>query len=116
MYMNGPPGSPPTKMPVALIDVLTAHQLKEGICLALLKREQSGMGSLVEVSLFEAGVASLANQALNWLQAGHIPQQMGSEHPNIAPYGTVFYSKDNKPLVLAIGTDRQFSDCVMCWN
>jgi len=109
MYMNGQPGSPPTKMPVALIDVLTAHQLKEGILLALLKREQTGNGSLVEVSLFETGVASLANQALNWLQAGHIPQQMGSEHPNIAPYGTVFYSKDNKPLVLAIGTDRQFS-------
>jgi crotonobetainyl-CoA:carnitine CoA-transferase CaiB-like acyl-CoA transferase len=109
MYMNGQPGSPPTKMPVALIDVLTAHQLKEGILLALLKREQNGKGSLVEVSLFETGVASLANQALNWLQAGHVPQQLGSEHPNIAPYGTVFYSKDEKPLVLAIGTDRQFA-------
>jgi crotonobetainyl-CoA:carnitine CoA-transferase CaiB-like acyl-CoA transferase len=109
MYMNGHPGSPPTKMPVALIDVLTAHQLKEGILLALLKREQTGKGSQVEVSLFETGVASLANQALNWLQAGHVPQQLGSEHPNIAPYGTVFYSKDEKPLVLAIGTDRQFA-------
>ena len=109
MYMNGQPGSPPTKMPVALIDVLTAHQLKEGVLLALLKREQTGKGSLVEVSLFETGVASLANQALNWLQADHIPQQLGSEHPNIAPYGTVFYSKDEKPLVLAIGTDRQFA-------
>jgi len=109
MYMNGHPDSPPTKMPVALIDVLTAHQLKEGILLALLKREQTGKGSLVEVSLFETGVASLANQALNWLQAGHVPQQLGSEHPNIAPYGTVFYSGDKKPLVLAIGTDRQFA-------
>jgi crotonobetainyl-CoA:carnitine CoA-transferase CaiB-like acyl-CoA transferase len=109
MYMNGHPDGPPTKMPVALIDVLTGHQLKEGILLALLKREQTGKGSLVEVSLFETGVASLANQALNWLQADHVPQQLGSEHPNIAPYGTVFYSKDGKPLVLAIGTDRQFA-------
>lgn len=109
MHMNGHPDNPPTKMPVALIDVLTAHQLKEGILLALLKREQTGKGSLVEVSLFETGIASLANQALNWLQAGHIAQQMGSEHPNIAPYGTVFYSQDKKPLVLAIGTDRQFA-------
>jgi len=109
MYMNGHPGNPPTKMPVALIDVLTAHQLKEGILLALLKREQTGNGSQVKVSLFETGVASLTNQALNWLHAGHVPQQLGSEHPNIAPYGTVFYSKDDKPLVLAIGTDRQFA-------
>ncbi len=109
MYMNGEPQSLPTKMPVALIDVLTAHQLKEGLLLALLRREQNGKGSLVEVSLFESAVASLANQALNWLYAGHIPERLGSGHPNISPYGTVFFSKDEKPLVLAVGTDRQFS-------
>ncbi len=109
MYMNGHPQGPPTKMPVALMDILAAHQLKEGLLLALLKREQNGKGSLVETSLFESAIASLANQALNWLHAGYIPQRLGSEHPNISPYGTVFYSKDEKPLVLAIGTDRQFA-------
>jgi len=108
MHMNGQPQGPATKMPVALMDILAAHQLKEGLLLALLKRKQTGKGSLVETSLFESAVASLANQALNWLHTGHIPQRLGCAHPNISPYGTVFYSRDKKPLVLAVGTDRQF--------
>ena len=33
---------------------------------------------------------------------------MGSDHPNIAPYGSVFYSKEKKPFLLAVGTNKQF--------
>ena len=40
---------------------------------------------------------------------GHIPQPMGTLHPNIAPYGDMFSTKDDKYLVLAIGNDKQFS-------
>ncbi|GAA4302356.1 CaiB/BaiF CoA-transferase family protein [Nibribacter koreensis] len=109
MYLNGKPGGPPVKMPVALIDLLAAHQLKEGLLTALLKRERSGKGSYVEVSLLRAAIASLANQATNYLVAGVTPQRMGSEHPNIVPYGTVFQTADQKDLVLAIGDDRQFA-------
>ena len=110
MFMNGEPGGPPVKMPVALMDLLAAHQLKEGILVALLQRERTGEGSEVTVSLFDAGVASLANQATNWLNVGHLPQRMGSQHPNIAPYGEIFYTKDEKPLILATGTERQFRE------
>ena len=38
----------------------------------------------------------------------HIPQPIGSLHPNIAPYGETFTTKDNKKVVLAIGSDKQF--------
>lgn len=96
------------KMPVALIDILAAHQLKEGILIALLKRMKSGQGSYVEASLFETAIASLANQATNWLMNNSIPQKMGTLHPNIAPYGEVFITKDNREIVLAIGTEQQF--------
>jgi crotonobetainyl-CoA:carnitine CoA-transferase CaiB-like acyl-CoA transferase len=108
MHMNGTPETPPVKMPVALVDLLAAHQLKEALLLALLHREKTGEGSLVEVSLFDAAVASLANQATNWLNAGHIPQRMGSEHPNIVPYGKVFSAKGGLQLVLAVGSDKQW--------
>ncbi len=108
MFMNGEPGGPPVKMPVALMDLLAAHQLKEGILVALLRRERTGRGCQVSVSLFDAGLASLANQASNWLNAGHLPQRAGSRHPNIAPYGDIFYTKDNKPLILATGTEKHF--------
>jgi len=108
LFMNGEPQRPPVKMPVALIDVLAAHQIKEAILLALLKREQSGKGSIVEVSLLESAIASLANQASNYLMNGHIPQRMGTQHPNIAPYGDTYVCADGQPILLAVGTERQF--------
>ena len=110
-WINGDPtseGGHPTKMPVALMDILAGHQLKQALLMALLRRERSGKGSHVTVSLFDAAVSSLTNQATNWLVTGHIPQPMGSEHPNIAPYGSVFRTADGHSLVLGVGTDRQF--------
>lgn len=109
MSMNGLPETPPIKMPVALIDVLAGHHIKEALLLALLKREKTGKGSAFSVSLYGAGITSLVNQAANYLIAGAIPQRIGSEHPNIVPYGHVFLTKDKKYLLLAIGTDKQFS-------
>lgn len=108
MFMNGEKDSIPTKMPVALMDVLTAHQLKEAILLALIKRYETGKGSFVTTSLYNTGIASLVNQATNWLVGKKIPQRIGSEHPNIVPYGRIFVTKDKKEIVLAIGNDRQF--------
>jgi crotonobetainyl-CoA:carnitine CoA-transferase CaiB-like acyl-CoA transferase len=108
MYMNGSTEGGPTKMPVALIDVLAAHQLKEGILCALINRSKTGKGSVVEVSLEKAALASLANQASYFLMTGNIPQRMGSLHPNIAPYGELFKTQDEKWIVLAVGSDDQF--------
>jgi crotonobetainyl-CoA:carnitine CoA-transferase CaiB-like acyl-CoA transferase len=109
MHMNGAADGPPTKLPVALMDVLAAHQLKEGLLVALLRRERTGEGAYVPVSLFQAAVSGLANQATNWLVAGHRPERMGSAHPNIAPYGTPYPTGEGPPIVLAVGTDRQFA-------
>ena len=106
--MNGTEESGPVKMPVALIDLLLAHQLKEALLIALIERMQSGRGSYNTVSLFHAGVASLANQAANFLVAGTVPGRAGSDHPNIAPYGTIYETRNGEPVVLAVGTDSQF--------
>lgn len=112
MYMNGSPGGPSLKIPVALMDVLAGHHLKEGILLALLEKAGTGKGKKVEVSLIQAAVASLANQASNYLVAGKVPEKQGSAHPNIAPYGDVFLTADGKEILLAVGTDKQFSRLV----
>lgn len=112
MDLNGEQGGAPVKMPVALIDILAAHQLKEGLLLALLKKERTGEGSLVEVSLLETALASLANQATNWLVAGKVPSRQGSAHPNIAPYGDTFRTADGKLVLLAVGNDKQFENLV----
>lgn len=110
MFMNGTALSGPVKMPVALIDLLAAHQLKEGILTAMLTRAKTGKGSKVSVSLYDAAIASLANQASNWLVANYDPQPLGSLHPNIAPYGELFETSDKKKIVLAVGNDKQFKN------
>lgn len=108
MKINGTPETDPIKMPVALIDVLLAHQVKEAVLLALMKRNHTGKGSFISSSLFQSGVASLINQAANYLNAGVIPERKGSDHPNISPYGTVFKTKDGKEIVIAAGTEKHF--------
>ncbi|MBF9224138.1 CaiB/BaiF CoA transferase family protein [Hymenobacter ruricola] len=109
MHLNAAgPGQPPQKMPVALVDLLAAHQLKEGLLTALFQREKTGRGALVQVSLLDSALASLANQAATYLVTGHDPQPMGSGHPSIVPYGTVYRAAHGRPLVLAVGSDGQF--------
>jgi len=108
MFMNGEPGGRSLKMPVAFVDILAGHHLKEGLLLAMLEKNQTGKGKLVEVSLLQAAVASLANQATNYLVGNIEPGKQGSAHPNIAPYGETFQSRDGKEILLAVGTDSQF--------
>ena len=110
MFMNGEPNRNPVKMPVALIDILAAHHLKEAILCAIINKLNTGKGKHIKISLYESALASLANQATNWLMEEHIPQPMGTEHPNIAPYGDMYTTKDGKLLVLAIGSDKQFEN------
>lgn len=108
MQMNGEAGAAPLKMPVALIDLMAGHQLKEAILIALLNRYTTGRGCEVSVSLFDSAIASLANQATNWLIGGQLPKPQGSLHPNIAPYGEIFDTKDQHQVTFAIGSNKQF--------
>lgn len=108
MSMNGNSDSGPIKLPIALIDIVAAHQLKQGLLVALIQREKEKKSVFVEVSLYDAAISTLKNQACNWLMNKHIPEALGSLHPNIAPYGEIFNTKDNKQIVLAIGSDIQF--------
>lgn len=111
MSMNGTPESGPVKMPLALIDVLAAHHLKEGILIELLQKEISKKtyeGVSISVSLYDAAVSSLINQASNYLMTGKVPHRIGSLHPNIAPYGELFKTKDNVIITFAIGSNLHF--------
>lgn len=109
MHMNGSKDGPPTKMPVALIDILAAHQLKAGILTALLQKFKTGKGSKVTISLYDTAISALANQGSNYLNLGVVPQRKGSLHPNIAPYGETIKTQDGQLLLLAIGNDKQFN-------
>ena len=58
------------------------------------------------MSLFDASVAAMVNQASNYLVGGQVPKAMGSHHPNIVPY-QVFHGSD-RPFIVAGGNDRLF--------
>jgi crotonobetainyl-CoA:carnitine CoA-transferase CaiB-like acyl-CoA transferase len=106
MSVTGEPDGEPTKVGVALLDVVTGLYATVGIQAALLERERTGRGGHVSVSLFDAAVAAMVNQAANHLVGGTIPRPMGSQHPNIVPY-QVFHGSD-RPFIVAGGNDRLF--------
>jgi crotonobetainyl-CoA:carnitine CoA-transferase CaiB-like acyl-CoA transferase len=106
MSITGPPGEP-TKVGVALVDVLTGLYAAGGILAALRERDRSGRGQLVEVSLLGSALASLVNQASSYLCTGRPPQAMGNRHPSITPYETL--ATADRPLVVAVGNDGQFA-------
>jgi len=109
MAMNGFPDAPPVKMPVALMDLLAAHQMKQAVLAGLLHRQQTGAGLHLTVSLLDAGLSALANQGTAWLGSGIEAKRIGSAHPQIAPYGTPYLTRDGAYVILAVGTDGQFA-------
>lgn len=108
MDSNGKPGTGPQKMPVAMVDILAAHQMKEGLMTALYHKQRTGQGAYVTASLLTASISALTNLACNWLMVGHNSQQIGNHHSTISPYGDLLTTKDGKYTVLAVGTDKQF--------
>ncbi|GAA1874790.1 CoA transferase [Pseudonocardia ailaonensis] len=107
MSITGEPAGAPTKVGVALVDVLTGLHATIGILAALRERDRSGLGQHVEVNLMSSLIASLVNQGTGYLNGGGVPAAMGNRHPSIAPYETVA-TKDGV-IAVAIGNDRQFT-------
>ena len=101
------PGAGPQKVGVAVTDILTGLYATVGILAALRHRERTGMGQHIDVSLLDVQVACLANQALNYLNSGQVPQRLGNAHPNIVPYQD-FPTSDGY-MIIAVGNDAQFA-------
>jgi crotonobetainyl-CoA:carnitine CoA-transferase CaiB-like acyl-CoA transferase len=86
MSITGTPEGEPTKVGVAIIDVVAGLMLGKAICAALYAREKLGAGQTLNTSLLEAQVAALVNAGSNYLIAGQIPGRHGNAHPSIVPY------------------------------
>ncbi len=71
------------------------------------EREQTGRGGYVDTALVDTTVGVLANQALNYLVSGKVPERIGNAHPNIVPY-QVFPVADGH-IIIATGNDSQFA-------
>ena len=113
MSVTGSPDGEPQKVGVALVDVLTGLFAVNGILTALRHRDRvaaaggAGGGQRIELDLLSCLLASLVNQASGYTAGGVVPGRMGNAHPSIAPYE--LFATGGGPLVLAVGTDRQFA-------
>jgi crotonobetainyl-CoA:carnitine CoA-transferase CaiB-like acyl-CoA transferase len=107
MSITGDPDGEPTKVGVALVDVITGLHAAVGILAAVRHAARTGEGQRVEVNLLSSLLSALANQAQGYVEGGIVPGRMGNRHPSIAPYET--FQAQDRLLVLAVGNDRQFA-------
>ena len=106
MSITGQAGGEPSKVGVALADVLTGHYAHGAICAALLQRERTGRGARLEVSLFGATLASLVNVAQAALSTGGEARRFGNAHPSIVPYQ--LFAGSDRSFAIGAGTDRHY--------
>ena len=100
------PGGGPQKVGVAFSDLMTGLYSTVAIQAALLSRERTGVGQHIDMALLDVQVATLANQSMNYLASGKVPERYGNAHANIVPY-QVFRAAD-RDFIIACGNDSQF--------
>ena len=113
MSVTGMPDGEPTKVGVAIVDIVAGLMLGKAILAALFARERTGVGQKFETSLLEAEVACLINAGSNYLVGGVVPGRWGNAHPNIVPYQS-FKSRDGY-LVIGVASEgiwRRFCQAI----
>lgn len=106
MSITGDPNGEPQKVGVAVTDIYAGLYSVIAIQAAIAARAETGSGQYIDMSLLDAGTATLANQVMNFFSTGTSPNRMGNEHPNIVPY-EVFPVADGD-IIIAAGNDGQF--------
>jgi crotonobetainyl-CoA:carnitine CoA-transferase CaiB-like acyl-CoA transferase len=106
MGITGFPEGEPTKVGVAIADIVCGLYAATAILAALRRRETSGEGARIEVPLFESTLSWLANRGQEYLVSGEDKGRMGNAHPTIVPYQT--FDASDKPIAVAVGNDAQF--------
>lgn len=112
MSITGQPGGEPTKVGVALVDIITGLGAVIGIQAALRARDDEhspvrGHGQHVRVNLLSSLLSALANQTSSTLETGTSPSRMGNAHPSISPYET--FDTADQTIAVAVGTNAQFT-------
>jgi crotonobetainyl-CoA:carnitine CoA-transferase CaiB-like acyl-CoA transferase len=103
MSVTGSPDGPPFKVGASLVDVLAGMTAFQGIVLALLRRERTGEGGRVDVSLLESLLPTLTYHTATYLLTGQVPARLGNRHPNLAPY-EAFEAADGH-LIVGVGSE-----------
>lgn len=104
---DGAPGAEPMKSGLAISDLLTGMYATTAILAALERRNITGRGQYIDMSLLDCIVSINSYQAINYLLSGNVPQRMGNAHSNMVPY-QVFRCKEGD-IIIAVGNDSQYA-------
>ena len=105
--ITGEPGRPGVRVGSSLIDQGTGTWAALGVLAALLERERTGEGAVVDVSLYETAIGYIGYHLAGYLADGTVPSRQGTAFPMVAPY-QVFRTRDGE-LLIAGGNDRLFA-------
>jgi formyl-CoA transferase/CoA:oxalate CoA-transferase len=106
MSITGESGGPPFRLGVAISDIVSGMFAAQGIAMAIIGRERTGRGQLVDVGMLDATAALLTYQAAICFATGRPPQRMGNRHPTIVPYEN--FAAADGDVVVAVGNDEQW--------
>jgi len=107
MAVTGPTGGEPTKVGVAVVDLMAGMYATQAILAALIARQRDGVGQQIDIALYDAQLAMLANVGSAYLLSGEEPKRYGNGHPTVVPYET--FAAADGTIVVAVGNDRQFA-------
>ncbi|MFO7571489.1 MAG: CoA transferase [Gaiellaceae bacterium] len=105
--MTGEPGRPGVRIGSSLIDMGTGMWAALGILAALHERERTGVGAVVDTSLYETALGYVGYHLVGYLADGTVPTGQGTVFPMVAPY-QVLPTRDGE-LMIAGGNDRLFA-------
>mgnify|MGYP001032830534 CR=1 FL=1 len=88
MDITGDPDGPPMKVGTSIADLVTGLYASQAVLAALIKREKSGVGGRVDVSMLDAMASLLTFNAGMYFASGESPKRRGNVHPTISPYET----------------------------
>jgi formyl-CoA transferase len=106
MSITGPVDGPPSRVGIPIIDITSGMFASTAILSALLARDATGEGQLVDVSLFDSHIALLSNVASNYLVGEEPPRRLGNAHPNLVPY-QAFAARDGW-LIVGVANEKQW--------
>ena len=109
MSVTGEPDAPPTRIGIAIADLMAGMFAAYAISVAAFHRQRTGEGQMIDTSLLAGQVAMMTYQAGNYFATGVAPRPVGSQHPSIVPYG-VYVASDGY-VCLCVGTDIHWQRC-----
>ncbi|MEE4348754.1 MAG: CoA transferase [Pacificimonas sp.] len=107
MSVTGPQDGAPHKVGVAVADLFTGMAAAQACLAALIAADRDGLGQHLDIALYDAQLAMLANVGSAYLVSGKEPARYGNGHATVIPYD--LFDAADRQLVIAVGNDSQFA-------